>query len=769
MDSGYPVTISAPRLSKTSTLGSSSRESSSEERTNQSKNPLVDLIDSEKVYLDRLSLIIRRAAGAWSRNNLPPPKLDIMFRCIEACLRANKNFGQKLKEIGPDPSNPQVLGDLLMRWIGDLEPAYRSYASNFLTGFDSYPPVRTNSALSNILIEISASSTPVPPLNTWSLDSLFVLPYTRLRYYRKLYARLLRSTKKGRSDHQLLMVATEKLDRLVETVESRLEIEVGDSDGILAPPEPLPKDQQLSQRGSSNSYDAVSDFHSMSHENSASTLHSGSENHSTWNPEIAGVAYPARQTADAQIPGADPDGASSTTSSDLELRIDTEKTIDLFTMQPKRCRLNMQPISLPFERSLRSSHDVSVYFTPTTTAQQIEHKRAHIFILSDLFLVAEWMDATDKAAKMQQVAIDQPERVGRKGPMPEMWLRYPPLAGKHLMVAEGHQANVLTVMIMRKETFVIHTESEIAKDHIMKDLIDCFDFALMNVPGPILSPPPRVDSNASAVAPTAAGVTSFPSPFPIKSSPSASAPPKDISGAMSILSHQLQHANIASKQGLQWPKEPTDQPHCRPPNSVPGLPPRGASLCTPSKGLPDRPQPGYSQTQLPVASQPLVPPIPRIQTTRLQPRSDLEASPINRHHLHSSSTRPSAPDLPDQWAQSPRAGASGLTGPSSHLNQPGATFHLFEQHPVEPPSAMFRNNFPGHNPSAKADSSSDDDTPPPSPDAMETGAMTGPASVSAQMKCKVFIKQSHQQWKPLGSGKLRLFSQTKGNVKQLVS
>lgn len=32
-------------------------------------------------------------------------------------------------------------------------------------------------------------------------------------------------------------------------------------------------------------------------------------------------------------------------------------------------------------------------------------------------------------------------------------------------------------MIMRKETFAIHTESEIAKDQIMRDLIECIDFA----------------------------------------------------------------------------------------------------------------------------------------------------------------------------------------------------------------------------------------------------------------------------------------------------
>lgn len=38
-------------------------------------------------------------------------------------------------------------------------------------------------------------------------------------------------------------------------------------------------------------------------------------------------------------------------------------------------------------------------------------------------------------------------------------------------------ANVLTVTIMRKEIFVIHAESEIARDRMMKDLLDCIDFA----------------------------------------------------------------------------------------------------------------------------------------------------------------------------------------------------------------------------------------------------------------------------------------------------
>ena len=36
------------------------------------------------------------------------------------------------------------------------------------------------------------------------------------------------------------------------------------------------------------------------------------------------------------------------------------------------------------------------------------------------------------------------------------------------------------------------------------------------------------------------------------------------------------------------------------------------------------------------------------------------------------------------------------------------------------------------------------------------------------MKCKVFLKQHHAQWKALGSAKLLLYQQEPGNIKQLV-
>jgi len=42
------------------------------------------------------------------------------------------------------------------------------------------------------------------------------------------------------------------------------------------------------------------------------------------------------------------------------------------------------------------------------------------------------------------------------------------------------------------------------------------------------------------------------------------------------------------------------------------------------------------------------------------------------------------------------------------------------------------------------------------------------STISAQMKCKVFLQQHHAQWKSLGSAKLKLYRQEPTNVKQLV-
>jgi hypothetical protein len=62
----------------------------------------------------------------------------------------------------------------------------------------------------------------------------------------------------------------------------------------------------------------------------------------------------------------------------------------------------------------------------------------------------------------------------------------------------------------------------------------------------------------------------------------------------------------------------------------------------------------------------------------------------------------------------------------------------------------------------------EEDDSPISPVNPEPPRDAGPAVISAQMKCKVFLKQSHQQWKALGSARLKLYVQTSTNIKQLV-
>lgn len=127
---------------------------------------------------------------------------------------------QKLLAIGPNPSSPKALGDLLMRWVDDVEPAYTRYATTYALDYDSFEPVQANPNLAPILADLTwPASLPQPAQpqlghGRVTLDRLFELPVYRIQYYQRLYAKLLRSTQEGRSDHALLVSANEKLARL---------------------------------------------------------------------------------------------------------------------------------------------------------------------------------------------------------------------------------------------------------------------------------------------------------------------------------------------------------------------------------------------------------------------------------------------------------------------------------------------------------------------------------------------------------------------------
>ena len=102
----------------------------------------------------------------------------------------------------------------------------------------------------------------------------------------------------------------------------------------------------------------------------------------------------------------------------------------------------MQPPSLTFQRQLRKAGPVSLSFVPSSdpSGRDVRIARAHLVLLTDLFLVCAPVEPADEHAA---------------SPGADFWLLYPPLAGKHLRVRDGAGAQQapgeFEVAIMGKE------------------------------------------------------------------------------------------------------------------------------------------------------------------------------------------------------------------------------------------------------------------------------------------------------------------------------
>lgn len=105
--------------------------------------------------------------------------------------------------------------------------------------------MRNNTRLPDVLAAFSANLPPPtaspddPNSQIWTLDELFLLPMRRLKYFKKLYGRLLKGTQPGRSNHKLLADAAEKLDKLLATLDGRATILAGS----LSPTAPEAEDE----------------------------------------------------------------------------------------------------------------------------------------------------------------------------------------------------------------------------------------------------------------------------------------------------------------------------------------------------------------------------------------------------------------------------------------------------------------------------------------------------------------------------------------------
>lgn len=133
--------------------------------------------------------------------------------------------------------------------IGDLEAPYTTYCGKFCAGFDYWEPVTSNAKVRPILADFSLKYPPptslisTPDTPVWTLDALFMLPKLRIKYYKKLYTRLLKSSVPGRTDYNLLVGACQTLDGLLDTLNARELINVGEVDTRKSLPPVLGEDE----------------------------------------------------------------------------------------------------------------------------------------------------------------------------------------------------------------------------------------------------------------------------------------------------------------------------------------------------------------------------------------------------------------------------------------------------------------------------------------------------------------------------------------------
>ncbi|KAH9898007.1 hypothetical protein C8Q73DRAFT_788234 [Cubamyces lactineus] len=861
-------------------------------------NPLIDLIDTEKVYVDLLTGIIRKIAAAWSRNNLPPPELDSMFRNIEAIYKANRSLLGKLKEIGTNPSSPKALGDLLMRWIDDLERPYTKYAAEYRNGFDTWDPVQSNPRVRTTLAMFSSTNPPPLPATApahpaeppiWTLDELFLLPKGRIKYYKKLYNRLLKSTTPGRSDHRLLSSALDKLDKLLAMLDSRMELRVGGEAPApeAAPPIETEDEVVIDMRTRQSTLEPQpreppANSVSPSQRASDSTRASGS------------LSSSGRRSEDT-APTTDSRGSTSTLNmplTDLERRLSTERTLDIFSMKPKQVRLQICPPNLHYTRELRCSTPVVITFVPRSTGVEIVQERGHILLLTDLMLVCERMTPKEM------------EAAGRDGP--DMWLLYPPLTGKHLRVAPVDDYS-LSVTILRKETLILRTDSTSARDRLITDFNECIETASMLFPSTSKNPPPPVPalpsmgSTPSTMGNNASRPPSAPHSHPpsmvesqserssTRMSPTRALSPVSVSSgsrrsnepisgppsransvtmalADAALSGGMARMDLGGPQspvggpaqqgypmrstsvgsgggppphfgpgqvmppqnfgpgqtmppqnfgpgqtmpprafgpGQVMPPQSFQPGQVMPPQGMPpngpggmGRPPPSAFGPPPGQGMPPQrnpslthgpPQVGQSYQGVPSQQRPppqgygpgpgpgprpgmgpgaYPPPRPPSEPSmdgglRKTPSSRSLASQYDRSHQFASP--PPMPGYPGDLPP-PRPGFLPRSDSSSSLpNMSSGSLHAPQPRPLLPSAQMSMRSV-----STAGSFSIEEPSPPGSP--VEESQPTGPVTsvISAQMKCKVFLKREHAQWKSLGSARLRLYREDPTNIKQLV-
>lgn len=824
----------APSMSKPGPNAPANAESGLQRKRT---NPLGELIATEVRYVNEMGLAIRRVAAAWNPNNFPPGEVDTMFRSLEVVLRTNTEFLRSLQEIGPNPASPKGLGNLLMHWVDKLQPPYSQYLTTFVPNLNALPAVQSNTELAAILAQLSREMPRSAAEPSWTLDDFFELPLARLRFYKKLYNRLLRNTQPGRSDHVLLANANKKLDMLVERAQ---QCKDSSAQGPVPSARPVPA-PALSFGGS-----GAPPPRAPMPPGPAPVPISAPMSTPTpaMGPSVRGTPGrpPVRSSGPSMIPVSITQSIERQSLAQIQDRIDSTATVDVFTLEPKHCRLQMAPPTLPFQRQLRINDSARLQFT--SSSKERVYERARLILLTDLLLVGE---------DVEPHAMPPPSH--------DIRLTFPPLSGRFIDMDDQSSPNPceIRLSIMKRVDLIITLPSPERKAQWIRELQACKHFGAQSrspqrprasiemnrAAGPpgAASPRPLVGVPQSPQEPPRPPMmvsSSPPGAFPISPSGAPIRPPAPgPAGAGPVRAPAPVPLSGPTPRAARPPVRPSPMPAQPPSSSLPlqklmqplplGPPTSGPSPAAgapPAVGAPLPPfGPGSAAPSSPVLAQGrtalpplLLPKSATNETLPLVPLAEQDAgrvgSPVSTEALTRASSltsqesfprivgrRVDSPDLvsaraDDSNSNNPIVPSSLSRSFGSASERVLAGFNPSAPMPVRPvkgpaggASAPDTTQKPDVGTTQKPDVGA---TPLPSQmiksaatnrhstdwmrddevDASAANAVMHHEEQSfnlcAQMRCKVFLKQSYAQWRSLGLARLRLYHLMPSQTNQLV-
>ncbi|KAG2188363.1 hypothetical protein INT44_001116 [Umbelopsis vinacea] len=368
-------TIASGSTSGFSALGSASTPQSSytpssakPTSANSSGNPLKDLIETEKEYLDTLKIITTQIAPIWS-NDQRSTDFTELLKHAQDIFKINKRFCTRLIKISASPQGIRELGDVLMQWVNEMEAPYANYSRSFISNLNDRQDIVGRPSVKAALYALSAQHS-----YEITMESLVNAPIQRMLYYKILYGRLLETTEPGRSDHQLLAQANQRIDTIMLMAKKN----------TRAMTSPLPSHIVSSPPSRQKSLPNVPHINT------------------TFSPQYSPMPKPPL-----------PQGAIL----DLEKMIDASTAVDVFSREPKKCRLQLS--SAP--RTLIVDDDFTLF---PATGNSIPPIAAHVFLLSDVLIVARRMNR-EELVKSRNDGSDYMYS-----------LVFPPLALKHVQFGQ---------------------------------------------------------------------------------------------------------------------------------------------------------------------------------------------------------------------------------------------------------------------------------------------------------------------------------------------